>query len=133
MPIPIPSHRVLRPMARSLVPLVSLPPWRWPGAARGRGLGLAGLVVLIVVLLVVPFGVSGSASARPFSEPDDRTLDRHGHYRSRDGSEVHQPAKSLDGTKPTGATARCRDGTWSFSHTHRGTCSRHRGVAQWAG
>ena len=66
-------------------------------------------------------------------EPDESTLDRHGHYRSRDGSEVHRPAKTRDGGKPAGATAKCRDDTWSFSHTRRGTCSGHGGVARWEG
>ena len=69
--------------------------------------------------------------AREFTEPNERTLDRHGHYHSRDGSSVHQPAHTHDGSKPEGATAHCRDNTWSFSHTHRGTCSRHGGVASW--
>ena len=32
---------------------------------------------------------------------------------------------------PAGATALCRDGTYSFSQHHSGTCSYHRGVAQW--
>lgn len=32
---------------------------------------------------------------------------------------------------PPGATARCTDGTFSFSKTRSGTCSRHRGVANW--
>ncbi len=32
---------------------------------------------------------------------------------------------------PPGATARCNDGTYSFSRTHSGTCSHHGGVAQW--
>ena len=32
---------------------------------------------------------------------------------------------------PPGATALCRDGTYSFSQTHSGTCSHHGGVAQW--
>jgi hypothetical protein len=32
---------------------------------------------------------------------------------------------------PRGATARCRDGTYSYSATRRGTCSRHGGVASW--
>ncbi|WP_231964587.1 MULTISPECIES: DUF3761 domain-containing protein [unclassified Mycobacterium] len=27
--------------------------------------------------------------------------------------------------------ARCRDGTYSHSQTHSGTCSGHHGVAQW--
>lgn len=32
---------------------------------------------------------------------------------------------------PRGATARCVDGTYSFSKNRRGTCSHHGGVAQW--
>jgi uncharacterized protein YraI len=32
---------------------------------------------------------------------------------------------------PIGATALCRDGTYSFSKNRRGTCSHHGGVARW--
>jgi hypothetical protein len=32
---------------------------------------------------------------------------------------------------PTGATAHCRDGTYSFSKHRSGTCSHHGGVAMW--
>jgi hypothetical protein len=32
---------------------------------------------------------------------------------------------------PPGATARCNDGTYSYSQHHSGTCSHHGGVAQW--
>jgi hypothetical protein len=32
---------------------------------------------------------------------------------------------------PPGATALCRDGTYSFSKTHSGSCSHHGGVASW--
>ena len=32
---------------------------------------------------------------------------------------------------PNGATARCRDGTYSFSKHRSGTCSHHGGVATW--
>ncbi|WP_084089711.1 DUF3761 domain-containing protein [Erwinia oleae] len=32
---------------------------------------------------------------------------------------------------PDGATALCRDGTYSYSAHRRGTCSHHGGVAQW--
>jgi len=35
------------------------------------------------------------------------------------------------GAPPPGATAVCRDGSYSFSQTHSGTCSHHGGVAQW--
>jgi hypothetical protein len=33
-------------------------------------------------------------------------------------------------TYPTGATALCKDGSYSYSVTHSGSCSHHRGVAQ---
>jgi hypothetical protein len=32
---------------------------------------------------------------------------------------------------PAGASARCRDGTYSYSRSRRGTCSHHGGVAVW--
>lgn len=32
---------------------------------------------------------------------------------------------------PPQPTARCRDGSYSYSQTHSGTCSSHGGVAQW--
>jgi hypothetical protein len=34
-------------------------------------------------------------------------------------------------TPPPGATALCKDGTYSFSQTRSGTCSHHGGVAVW--
>lgn len=32
---------------------------------------------------------------------------------------------------PAGATAKCKDGTYSMSKTHSGSCSHHGGVAAW--
>jgi hypothetical protein len=32
---------------------------------------------------------------------------------------------------PAGATAQCRDGTYSYSANRRGTCSHHGGVLRW--
>ena len=40
------------------------------------------------------------------------------------------PDPGAPGTPP-GATARCNDGTYSYSANHRGTCSHHGGVAEW--
>jgi hypothetical protein len=40
-------------------------------------------------------------------------------------------AKSHGNTDPSGATARCKDGTYSHSKTHQGACSKHGGVAEW--
>jgi hypothetical protein len=34
-------------------------------------------------------------------------------------------------TDPAGATALCKDGTYSRSTNHRGACARHQGVAKW--
>ena len=30
-----------------------------------------------------------------------------------------------------GPTAQCKDGTYSYSQHHQGTCSHHGGVARW--
>jgi len=52
------------------------------------------------------------------------------HYTNSDGQQVHSPAYS-SGSAPAGATAVCRDGTYSFSQHRSGTCSHHGGVAKW--
>ena len=41
------------------------------------------------------------------------------------------PTAAAGNTDPTGATAKCKDGTYSKSQHHSGTCSSHGGVAQW--
>jgi hypothetical protein len=41
------------------------------------------------------------------------------------------PAATAGNTDPTGATAKCKDGTYSKSQHHSGTCSSHGGVAEW--
>lgn len=50
-------------------------------------------------------------------------------YINRDGIRVPSPVFS--DTRPAGASARCRDGSYSFSLNRRGTCSHHGGVAVW--
>ena len=54
-----------------------------------------------------------------------------GHYRNVDGAVLHSPAHTDTGAAPAGASARCRDGSFSFSAHRRGTCSHHGGVARW--
>lgn len=65
------------------------------------------------------------------SEPDESKLTSHRHYTNKAGQTTHSPSKSIDDKVPNGASAKCRDGTYSFSQSHRGTCSRHGGVARW--
>jgi hypothetical protein len=62
---------------------------------------------------------------------NEEALQPHRHYRNKDGQDVHGPAKSKRGEVPEGASAQCRDGTYSFSRSRRGTCSHHGGVALW--
>jgi uncharacterized protein with FMN-binding domain len=41
------------------------------------------------------------------------------------------PGKSQAVGAPDNATAKCKDGTYSYAKTHRGACSHHGGVAEW--
>jgi Protein of unknown function (DUF3761) len=41
------------------------------------------------------------------------------------------PSAAAGNTDPTAATAKCKDGTYSKSAHHSGTCSSHGGVAEW--
>jgi hypothetical protein len=52
-----------------------------------------------------------------------------GTYVNSQGQTVERPENCS--AAPQGATAQCRDGSYSFSQSHRGTCSHHGGVAKW--
>ena len=56
-------------------------------------------------------------------------LSNDSYYINSSGSKVHSPAYSE--SVPVGATARCKDGIYSFSQHRSGTCSGHGGVAKW--
>ena len=53
------------------------------------------------------------------------------YYINSRGNTVQSPTKSPNGSVPVGASARCGDGTYSYSQSRRGTCSHHGGVAEW--
>ena len=95
---------------------------------------------MVAIALAVFLGIATATAALPSfaksarqysSSPDEGLLVEHGHYVNKQGRDVHSPAHTKDGTAPNGATAKCRDGSYSFSESHRGTCSRHGGVADW--
>lgn len=52
---------------------------------------------------------------------------------SVDRARVGRPAAlpRVNAAGPAGATAQCKDGTYSHSNQHRGACSHHGGVAKW--
>lgn len=60
---------------------------------------------------------------------DNANLSNDNYYINSKGNRVHSPAYAP--SIPAGATAKCRDGTYSFSQSRRGTCSHHGGVATW--
>ena len=55
-----------------------------------------------------------------------------GAYENSDGMCIPDPEQVAPGSAvPSDATAICRDGDYSFSTHHSGTCSGHGGVSQW--
>ena len=93
----------------------------------GRGASIAVIAFALSSSLV--YARSPASDAR--AQPNESDLTTHGHYVNKSGQEVHSPAKTKSGAVPTGVSAKCSDGTYSFSQHHSGTCSRHGGVAQW--
>lgn len=63
------------------------------------------------------------------SPPTPQVIPTGRGYTNSRGERVSSPVHAR--SAPAGATARCRDGTYSFSRSRRGTCSHHGGVAQW--
>jgi hypothetical protein len=72
-----------------------------------------------------------ATSSQAATKPDESKLVEHQHYTNAAGESVHSPAHAVGNQVPQGATAKCRDNTFSFSKSHRGTCSHHGGVAGW--
>lgn len=84
---------------------------------------------------------SSSKSSTPSSRPAPRQsspastagageTSSDDYYTNSRGERVRRPTRSETGP-PAGASAQCRDGTYSFSRSRRGTCSHHGGVARW--
>ena len=71
---------------------------------------------------------AGRSSTLTKPTPTDSTTPPR-YYTNSAGERVQSPTYS--NTVPAGATAQCRDGTYSFSRNHRGTCSHHGGVSKW--
>ena len=68
-----------------------------------------------------------ASNAKPNADKVNCTS--NGTYVNSKGQTVQRP-ENCSGP-PTGATAQCRDGSYSFSQSRRGTCSHHGGVAKW--
>jgi hypothetical protein len=75
---------------------------------------------------------TGSSAAQTSGTPHDAAKPKcadNGTYVNNTGQTVPRPENCS--APPKGAIAQCRDGTYSFSKSRRGTCSHHGGVAKW--
>ena len=72
-----------------------------------------------------------TATVQPQQQPTAKpgSCPSSDYYVNLTGQCVHRPRQAQ--APPLGATAQCRDGTYSFSQHHQGTCSHHGGVARW--
>jgi hypothetical protein len=70
-----------------------------------------------------------TAANNPQVKPVQVNCTNNSTYVNNRGETVKRPETCSNA--PTGATAQCRDGYYSFSKNHRGTCSHHGGVAKW--
>jgi hypothetical protein len=84
--------------------------------------------IILSVALVAPLVVHADA---PPPSPSESQPVGHGSYINIDGVRVQSPAHTKEGEQPVGASAQCRDGSYSFSRHHQGTCSHHGGVSRW--
>jgi hypothetical protein len=69
-----------------------------------------------------------SSAPQPRARPLRKTPSS-GYYTNVDGQRVQRPV--FTDSAPSGASALCRDGSYSFSQHRRGTCSHHGGVSMW--
>jgi Protein of unknown function (DUF3761) len=93
---------------------------------------------IIAVLTVLLASLSGQAPQSAPTQPTPQQQQQQnpkpkctdtGTYVNSQGQTVKRPENCS--AAPQGATAQCRDGSYSFSQSRRGTCSHHGGVAKW--
>jgi hypothetical protein len=78
-------------------------------------------IAVLAAAAAVALGGAAGASGHPSAADCSR-----GYYENVSGHCVRSPSSN-----PAGATARCRDGTYSYSEHASGTCSHHGGVGRW--
>lgn len=117
----------------------------------GWDVGVRTVLFATVVIGAIGLGAAPAAVGAP---PTYLAGCGPGSYRNSDGECIPDPSKSPEnglpangtpglvtapglvgggtpGGPPPNATARCRDGDYSYSRHHSGTCSGHGGVSQW--
>lgn len=78
--------------------------------------------------LILAIALASTLLAAP-AEARRHAYSYGGYYTNISGHHVQRPVRA--NRAPAGASAQCRDGSYSFSEHHRGTCSHHGGVGSW--
>ena len=87
-------------------------------------------VAALATLTLALFAQSPQPSSPPPpQQPQQQTCTDNGTYVNSKGETVKRPENCS--AAPKGATAQCRDGSYSFSHSRSGACSHHGGIAKW--
>jgi hypothetical protein len=76
-----------------------------------------------------PSNTTSPAASNTKPNADKVNCTNNGTYVNSKGQTVQRPENCS--APPKGATAKCGDGSYSFSQSRRGTCSHHGGVAKW--
>jgi hypothetical protein len=99
------------------------------------------LVTSLLAFILLSYQINSQTQTPSQSQPDQAATQsaqakhapvnctNNGTYMNSKGETVKRPENCA--SPPKGATAQCRDGSYSFSQNRRGTCSRHGGVAKW--
>lgn len=90
------------------------------------GWGILGVVVLLNILLFM-LNIANEGHPKPCEHYPCSVDDSS--YINANGNEISMPVYTSE--RPNGATARCRNGSYSFSQHRSGTCSREGGVEEW--
>ena len=97
------------------------------GACSGHG-GVATTASHAKAKVKAKEKAKAKAKAKEKAKAPSKTLKERlkGHMAAK-----HEAATKSEKAGAAGATARCKDGTYSHAKTHRGACSGHGGVAEW--
>jgi len=93
---------------------------------------LMSIVMLAAVLFTSLRAQTPQPSPQPTPQQQQKSQPKctdNGTYVNSKGETVKRPESCS--AAPQGASAQCRDGSYSFSQSRRGTCSHHGGVAKW--
>jgi len=88
--------------------------------------------IAALLLLSLALAMTGWAQATSSSDSSPTPKPHSRHYTTRSAHRPHRRARSAARNRGvTDPIAKCADGTYSSSNSHRGACAHHGGVKVW--